>query len=187
MNQFEPEFIKSISNPLNQYLSVKTDSVIFRKYNNNKIEEYHKDYYTVNGNNFIVAIVIKDDHILVIKQYRIPLKSINTEFVAGNIEKDETPEQAVQKELLEEAGIKCFNMKLLGKFYPLCGFTSNQAYVYLIDCFEEQEQQLETLEDFSNLTKHWIPIKEFKNLIKNNVINDGVTLMSWAIFCESSF
>jgi len=181
-----PQFLSNKVAYTNQYVTVnETSLVLMRQDDQTKlIENLYKDYYTAECQDFVVGIVIKENKILTINQYRVPIRKFNTEFVAGTIEVGETATEAIHKELLEEAGIKAHDVKCLGKFHPLSGFNSTIGYLYLITDFEEVPRKLEEYEEFTNLTVSWITIDEFRARLQSNEIVDGVTLTSWALFRE---
>lgn len=180
----QPTFLGTNIEFENKYVRVRTDSIILHREVDGKIEDLHKEYFTADSENFVVGIVLKDNKLLTISQYRVPLRKFNTEFIAGTIEQNETPEQAIRKELLEEGGIKANNIRYLGQMNPLAGFNSTIGYFYLIDDFVEVDVQLEEYEKFTNLTKSWISIEDFRILLQSNKITDGVTLAAWALFRE---
>jgi ADP-ribose pyrophosphatase len=169
----------------NEYMSLQSESLLLIKEENGIVKQLNKEYYSINCPNFVVGIVIKDNKLLVVNQYRHPVGDMNMEFVAGMIEKDESPRKAIIKELKEEAGIVPKSIKLLGKCRPLSGQNKNYCFVYLITDFSFSERNLEEYEDFTNLSIQWISIKSFKRMIKSNRLQDGVTLMSWALYSES--
>jgi len=169
----------------NKYMTLKSEDLLFERRNNGKLEILRKEYYFVDYPDFVTCVVIKDDKILVIKQYRHPVRGINVEFVAGMIEKGEEPYETAIKELREEAGIVPNNLVFLGKCKPFPGQNTNLCYVYLVSDFSEKESELEPYESFTGLISSWIPISEFKKKIKSGEFNDGVMLMAWCLFLES--
>jgi len=55
----------------------------------------------------VVIVAITDDNKLVVtKEYRVPIKGYEIGFPAGLIDQDESPEDAVRRELEEETGLK---------------------------------------------------------------------------------
>ena len=76
----------------------------------------HKSFREVvvhNGGVVIVALT-NDDKIILTKQYRYPLKSVNIELPAGKLEIGENPDDAAPRELEEETGYRAKNWKSLG-------------------------------------------------------------------------
>ena len=75
------------------------------------------------------AIVIKDENILVM--YRNKYGSQYYTLVGGRAEKDETPEQALQREVKEETGLDIISSRLV-YIEKHDGHYSDQ-YIYLCD------------------------------------------------------
>jgi ADP-ribose pyrophosphatase len=166
-------------------MTLVSEDLLFEQKINGEIKSLRKDYYSIECPDFVTCIVIKDDKLLVVEQYRHPVNSINTEFVAGMIDPGDTPQEATIKELKEEAGIVPKSLIFLGKCHPVSGQNKNTCYVYLVNDFVETEPLLEEYESFTNLTHNWIPISDFKKMIKTNELDDGVTLMAWCLFLEN--
>jgi 8-oxo-dGTP pyrophosphatase MutT (NUDIX family) len=179
MSTVKPKLLDTKINFSNKYMVLKSDDLLFERKINGKTEILRKEYYSIDCPDFVTCIVIKNDSLLVVKQYRHPVQDMNTEFVAGMIDKGDTPDQSVAKELEEEAGIVPRNLILLGECRPLSGQNRNLCYVYLVNEFTETETKLEPYEEFTGLTRSWIPITEFKKMIRSGELNDGVTLMAW--------
>jgi ADP-ribose pyrophosphatase len=83
----------------------------------------------------IVAVTC-DQEILVVRQHRIPLGAKVIELPAGLVgdhDQDETPEEAVAKELREETGyeVKPADIRLLAKGPALAGLTNEINGLYL--------------------------------------------------------
>ena len=174
----------------NKYMTIQSDNLVMSSIINGECRHLNKEYFTVISPDFVVGIVIRynskihDNEILIVNQYRHAIGKMNTEFVAGMIDLETTPYQTIKKELKEEAGILARNIKLLGKCNPLCGRNTNICYVYFINTFKECERKLEEYEQFAGLTMKWITVRKFKNMICNNKITDGVTLMAWGLLLE---
>lgn len=78
----------------------------------------------------IVAIT-KDGKILVNRQYKHGAQDIIYELPFGLVENGETPERAVQRELLEETGYKVSKLKKIGQYYYSPTGSSGVVHLYL--------------------------------------------------------
>lgn len=185
MSQIKPKLLDTKIEFGNKYMVLKSEDLLFERRVNGKLDLLRKEYYSIECPDFVTCIVIKDDKLLVVKQYRRPVQDMNIEFVAGMIDKGFSPEQSVSKELEEEVGIIPSNLIFLGTCRPLSGQNNNLCYVYLVNEFTETETKLELYEEFTGLTRSWIPIIEFKKMIRSGELNDGVTLMAWCLFLEN--
>lgn len=181
----KPEVLSTEMPLKNKYVALRTDKILFKhREDNGKLEELESIYYTVDSPDFVIVIAMKDEQVLVINQYRWSVRGFINGFVCGMIEKDQKADEAAKKELLEEAGIRTRSVKFLGRFYPLAGQNSCATYVFFTDDFQEEKQELEKFEKFTNLTKEWIPIETFKDMIVSGKIKDGPALSAWALLME---
>ncbi|MBQ0061524.1 MAG: NUDIX domain-containing protein [Bacteroidales bacterium] len=118
-------------------------------------------YYT-NPKGATVAVIVNEFNELLVAT-RAAEPAIGTfDLVGGFIDLYETAEQAMCREIMEEAGLKVAESQLQFLFtqanqYPYSGIT-----VHTIDCFFRIEikgrPQLMAMDDVSSL--QWIPLKE---------------------------
>jgi ADP-ribose pyrophosphatase len=73
-------------------------------------------------------------YILAVKQFRKPLGKYVIELPAGIIDEGETPEQAAERELLEETGWGSHNIFIQGPFCKSPGITDEITYLAFIEC-----------------------------------------------------
>ncbi len=89
-----------------------------------------RDYMQHPGAVCIAAF--KDrENILMLKQYRYPVKKVITELPAGKIDKREGPLACAKRELLEETGYWPKKIKKILEFYPSPAFATETMQVYL--------------------------------------------------------
>lgn len=75
------------------------------------------DYYLNNENDWIsVFALTSDEKVILNYQYKHGCQDIAVEMPAGYIEKNEKPEDAVKRELMEETGYGIKRLELLGKY-----------------------------------------------------------------------
>ena len=74
-----------------------------------------KPYYRITQPDSVVILALTDNNeIVLIKQFRPALDITTLEIPSGNIDDNETPEEAVARELYEETGYRCTSIKSLG-------------------------------------------------------------------------
>lgn len=79
----------------------------------------------------VVILALKDDgNILLVKQYRYAVKSVQTELPAGRLEKGENPLLAAQRELREETGYIAKNWESLGYIFTTFGICDEKLYLF---------------------------------------------------------
>lgn len=88
-----------------------------------------------------VICVNEDDEVVLVRQFRYPYKETIYEIPAGKLEKDENPLDAAMRELREECGAVCDELKPLGEVYPSPGYTNEiiRLYACVNPTFVEQE------------------------------------------------
>lgn len=78
----------------------------------------------------IVPIRAKRE-VLMIRQFRQPVRMDSCEIPAGGIDEGETPEQAARRELVEETGWDCPNLRLARTYHPLAGRSNVRFHIML--------------------------------------------------------
>ena len=128
-----------------------------------------------SGGVVILAFHKKDntEKILMVKQFRYPLKQPLLELPAGKLEKGEDPFEAAKRELTEETGYIAKNWEDLGHIFTSPGYSDEKLYLYKAtdleyvgDCPDEGEILIEY--EFS--------INEIKKMIKDGEITDAKTI-----------
>lgn len=77
-----------------------------------------------------------DQRILMVRQYRPAVEDYTLELPAGTVDAGETPEQAIRRELEEEAGYRVGKLTHLGTLNPDTGRLSNRMWCYWADGVE---------------------------------------------------
>lgn len=136
------------------------------------IEDYHQIDFPRKS---VVVVVSKNNKICMIKSYRYTLDEICTELPAGFIDYGETPENAAIREVKEETGLDIENPEFLFKFYPSNGISNQLLHVYTA----KTESEIELDNNHEGIQEvFWMNKNEISNLIKNNQIEDGISLLA---------
>lgn len=114
-----------------------------------------------------------DGYYYMVRQYRYALGKEMLEFPAGKIEKDEHPDDAIVREVVEETGYTAKNIKKLGYTVPTCGYSSEKIYLYYGEVDEYVGQNFD-VDERLNLEKY--TFKQIKEMIQNGEINDSKTI-----------
>lgn len=127
----------------------------------------------------VVLPKLKDDKLVLVRQYRHSIGREILEFPAGTLEAGEKPELCVQRELREEIGYGAEKIKALGCNYPTPGFCDELQYFFFAEgLFPEK---LEGDED-EVIEVEELKISEVEKLIANGEFMDG---KSMAIFLRA--
>lgn len=125
----------------------------------------------------VCVVAIEDHSILLVKQFRYPNRIDTLEIPAGKLEKDENPIDCAFRELEEETNRRAKEMKLIFKFLPSPGYTSEWLYLYEAIDFKEVSDALDCDEDeFLDIVK--IDIDQAYQMIQEGKIVDGKTIIA---------
>lgn len=120
----------------------------------------------------IITAFTNKNELILIRQYRHPVRSISTEVPAGYLEANETkPEQAAARELLEETGYQAEKVIKLEESWVSSGMTNNKIHFHIgLNCQKIQEQNLDPNEHIEVLTTAWI---NSKSIIREQNIKEA--------------
>ena len=122
-----------------------------------------------------IAVVNQNNEILLIKQYRYPIKAYEWNIPGGGIDGDD-PEVAARREVKEETGVEVTHLEKLIESYPLSSLSTEKGYVYLARV-ENVELVQEDVSDSDEMVieKRFIPIKEALRMVDAGEITDADT------------
>ncbi|HWJ91302.1 MAG TPA: NUDIX hydrolase [Flavisolibacter sp.] len=126
-------------------------------------------YYTLEYDTWVTGFALtKDNKVILIRQYRHGLGVISIETPGGVVDKGESTEAAVARELKEETGYAFESFEYLGKICANPATTNNYMHMYLARGGEKvAEQSLDETEDVEVLL---YTIDEVKQLLRENKI-----------------
>ena len=108
----------------------------------------------------------KEGKVLMVRQYRHGINSIETELPGGVAEKGESMEEACRREVQEETGYTFENWKCLGKVSANPSTTNNFTHFFLATGGRRTtEQKLDESEELEVLE---LTIEEVKALVRDN-------------------
>jgi ADP-ribose pyrophosphatase len=128
-----------------------------------------EEYFVVELPTTACAVSINEDgKVLMVKQYRHPVEEVLLELPGGFIDKNELPEVAMARELMEETGYRFSSVEQVGKIAANPGVLDNFTCLFLARGGKKTgEQTLDHNEDIEVVT---IPLDELKKLFLENKI-----------------
>ena len=120
------------------------------------------------------VLLVKDEKVLLVKQFRYLYGKPIYEIPAGKINAGEDPMLAAARELEEEAGFKAKLSHLLD-IYPTPGYTDEIIHVYYADSYKVTSQKLDEGE-FLNYC--FIDLKKVVKMIEDGEIKDAKTIIA---------
>lgn len=122
----------------------------------------------------VTMLAVKDNgNVLLVRQFRYPIKSVSLELPAGKLEPNENPDLAAKRELEEETGYVSDNWIKLGYIYTSVGFCDEKLHLYLARDLKfkkenPDEDEIIECEEYS--------LEEVMDMINNGIINDAKTI-----------
>ena len=121
----------------------------------------------------VILPLVDEDHVCLIKNYRIAVEQTLLELPAGTLEPNEPPEITAGRELEEETGYRADKVELLSTYYPSPGVMDEKMYMYLATGLTMYAPAREEGEEIEN---HVVTLEEAKAMIQDGRIADGKTI-----------
>lgn len=134
-----------------------------------------KEPKAVNG--VVVLPVLADGRIALASLMRRAIGQVSIEAPRGKIDDDETPEQAAERELLEELGMKALKVTLVGKLHSNTSLLSSSVAVCVASVSGEVESETDGEVEHTMIKS----MREIKAMIGRGEITDGHTLSALMI------
>ena len=140
------------------------------------------DYFygeTVGSGAAMVIPMTDDGRLVLVVQHRYLQEKKSIEFPCGGMKIDERPQEAAERELVEETGLKSSDMIMVGSFEGLNGVFKDTIHVFVAKELENTGQPSQDPVEQTEII--FRRIDEFDEMVKRGEIWDGKTLAAWAI------
>lgn len=123
------------------------------------------------------VILLKDDKILLVSQYRHAIEKETLEIPAGKLEYGEDPMECGLRELNEETGYTCKKMEPIFSFVSTPGFCNERIWIY--KAIEPELAQVKFDQDpDEDIHQIWIDIDKAYRLVQDGTIDDAKTVIA---------
>ena len=143
---------------------------------NLRVDEWkgHKREVVEHNGSVVIVPMLSSKEILMVKQYRYPIKKYTLELPAGTLDKDELPVNCAKRELEEETGFAAKSIKKLAEFYSAPGFCTEKMHLYLVKGLKRKKQMLE---DDEKIKVKKVKITNAIKFIKKGKITDAKSII----------
>ncbi len=124
----------------------------------------------------VVVPVFSDGSMLLVRQFRYPVKHHVYELPAGKLDPAEEPRHCAERELDEETGYVAGSWKKLVAIYTTPGFCSEQLHIFLATDLKESGHGQRLEEGELDLTVERVPFRRAVEMIERGDIVDSKTI-----------
>jgi 8-oxo-dGTP pyrophosphatase MutT (NUDIX family) len=136
------------------------------------------DYYVARKADFAMVVALTpDNEVVMVREWKHGVKSYVWNLPAGGIGENETPRQAIERELVEETGYTAEEFHLLGNhFHVSSSWLEDRAYLFrATNARKVAEPRLEDTED---IEVHLVPFDDVVEMVRNGQITDPYTALA---------
>lgn len=140
--------------------------------------EFTRDVVDHPGSVCVLALTT-EDRIVFVRQYRPGIGRTSLELPGGRLRTDEAPEEAARREMEAETGLKPLDLRLVGRFFPAPGYSSEEVYCFVAQQMEPGMMRFDESED---LQVEFLPYSEAMEAVRRGEIVDArsiVALLRW--------
>lgn len=131
------------------------------------------DYYRVEKIPVVVVLPVLLDKLVLVKQYRYPIKSISLELPAGHVKSNETSEECVLRELKEETGFTAGKIEKLISYNPSTEYSDQ---IYRIFIAKDLKKGKTNREKYELIDIELLDVDSVIEKIMDGAITDGRTI-----------
>jgi ADP-ribose pyrophosphatase len=162
--------LKSIPVYESDFLSIVEDEVLLPNQNTSK------RIVVKHSGASAVLPVTKDGHIVLVKQYRYPIRQVTIEVPAGKLDEGEDPLQSAIRECEEEAHVKPETTKHVFSIHNCLGYSDEIIHLYIgYDAVVVEKPREKDPDEFFDI--HHYTKKEVRTLLESHQITDAKTII----------
>lgn len=121
-----------------------------------------------------VVPFFENGDIMLLRQYRYPVRQLFLEVPAGKIDAGENPDSTAERELHEETGVHAGKLHYIGHFYPGIGYSDEVIHIYTATELRLTNSNAD-IDEFVEPVR--IPFREAIEMVHQGSINDGKTVI----------
>ncbi len=136
---------------------------------------YELDYYRVEKIPVVVILPIVSNKIVLVNQYRYPIRSDSLELPAGHMWPNERSEECAARELKEETGYSAGKIEKILEYHPSTEYADLVYHIFIAEDLKEGESDREKYELLE------VELLDSKSVIEKIIegkITDGRTIVA---------
>jgi ADP-ribose pyrophosphatase len=172
--KMEEKYVKTLQEASGKYIKFQQDEVIL---SNGRTASREMVWHP---GAVAIAALTEENELLMVRQYRYPIREVSFELPAGKLEKGEDPLTTAKRELEEETGFWAKEWEKLAAFYTTPGFTNEIIHLYFAKGLEERKAHPDP-DEIIEYEK--TPIIKLREQLNTGVIKDAKTIIGllWSL------
>src|ERR671921_1609178 len=125
----------------------------------------------------VIVPVPEPGKVILIRQYRHPVKAHLWELPAGSVDEGESPEAAARRECHEEIGLVPQTIVRLSAMYPTPGYCDEEMVFFRVSGLEKTDEQAHVDED-EDIESRTFELREAREMVRRGEIVDMKTVVA---------
>jgi ADP-ribose pyrophosphatase len=134
-----------------------------------------REYMTHHGAVGVLAFE-SPQKIILVKQFRYPVKQFTLEIPAGKLSVGENPDACVRRELEEETGFRANKLKHMLYYWPTAAFSTEVIHLYVATDLVKTHAHPDE-DEFLELVR--VSPKQLERWMRSGKIHDSKTLIAY--------
>ena len=144
-------------------------------------QAYTREYVEHPGAVTIIPLV-DDDHLCLIRNFRLAVHETLVELPAGTLDPGETPADTARREITEETGYRAGTVEQLGSFWMSPGILNERMWLFVARDLVPGEPRREANEEIENLV---VTRKAALEMVREGEIQDAKTIAGLLLFDQT--
>ncbi len=134
-----------------------------------RFEGFTKEYYVSDYGKRAAMLAVKEESVLLVRQYRLIINDISYEIPGGRVDEYEKQEAAALRECFEETGVRCLNPKPLINYHDSLDISNNPTFIFY-------SENVEGIADSERSI--WIPLERCIEMVFSREIRDSLSIIA---------
>lgn len=127
----------------------------------------------------VILPIVDDEHVCLIRNYRVSVDQTLIELPAGTLEPGEPPAETARRELIEETGYRAERLEHLHSFFAAPGILDERMHLYVATGLTLGPTAREPGEEIDNLVVTW---QQALDWIADGSIQDAKTMVGLLLY-----
>ncbi|GAA3664008.1 NUDIX domain-containing protein [Microbacterium marinilacus] len=142
-------------------------------------------HYVAHTGAAAVVALDDDDRVLLIQQYRHPIRARDWEIPAGLLDVEgEDPLEAAQRELAEEVDLVADHWEKLARMAPTPGGSDEVIHLYLATGLSDAPEAFDRDGEEADIRLAWVPIEEAVSAVLGGEVANGAMMLGVMLAAE---